>query len=376
MSTTSTQPATAAPGSAPERRRRSIRVGPQVYLVGVFIAVAVVGSLASPYFLTVRNIENIVVAASVVAVLGVAQFFVVVTRGIDLSVGSIAALATVIAAVLLRQGHGVWFTIAVTLVSCAFCGLVNGVLVVYARITPFVATLAMMSIARGVAFIVQVGTLIVISNQEFLQLFGGRSVGVPNVVLIALAVTLVAAFAMKFSPLGRRLYALGGNPEAARLSGLPVNRDTVMAYVTSGLLAGLAGLMLAGRLSQGSSLVGQGYELDSIAATVVGGTSLFGGTGDPVSTVLGALVIGMIGNIMNLMGIQSEPQLVIRGLVILLAVFLTSGRGIQRIRAGVGTLLRRTGRHTPPAPPAAEPPPAEPTDAPPAEPTDAPTPRT
>lgn len=344
--------------------------------MGVFIAVAVVGSLASPYFLTVRNIENIVVAASVVAVLGVAQFFVVVTRGIDLSVGSIAALATVIAAVLLRQGHGVWFTIAVTLVSCAFCGLVNGVLVVYARITPFVATLAMMSIARGVAFIVQVGTLIVISNQEFLQLFGGRSVGVPNVVLIALAVTLVAAFAMKFSPLGRRLYALGGNPEAARLSGLPVNRDTVMAYVTSGLLAGLAGLMLAGRLSQGSSLVGQGYELDSIAATVVGGTSLFGGTGDPVSTVLGALVIGMIGNIMNLMGIQSEPQLVIRGLVILLAVFLTSGRGIQRIRAGVGTLLRRTGRHTPPAPPAAEPPPAEPTDAPPAEPTDAPTPRT
>ncbi|WP_454296438.1 ABC transporter permease [Salana multivorans] len=364
MSTTSTQPATAAPGSASERRRRGIRVGPQVYLVGVFVAVAVVGSLASPYFLTMRNIENIVVAASVVAVLGVAQFFVVVTRGIDLSVGLIAALATVIAAVLLRQGHGVWFTIVVTLVSCAFCGLVNGVLVVYARITPFVATLAMMLIARGVAFIVQVGTLIVISNQEFLQLFGGRSAGVPNVVLIALAVTLIAAFAMKFSPLGRRLYALGGNPEAARLSGLPVNRDTVMAYVTSGLLAGLAGLMLAGRLSQGSSLVGQGYELDSIAATVVGGTSLFGGTGDPVSTVLGALVIGMIGNIMNLMGIQSEPQLVIRGIVILLAVFLTSGRGIQRIRAGLGTLLRRTGRHTPPAPPETDPPSAEPTDAP------------
>lgn len=367
MSTTSTQPTTAVPEPTPERRRRGVRIGPQVYLVGVFIAVAVVGTLASPYFLTVRNIENIVVAASVVAVLGVAQFFVVVTRGIDLSVGSIAALATVIAAVMLRQGNGVWTTIVVTVMSCAFCGLVNGVLVVYARITPFVATLAMMSIARGVAFIVQVGTLIVISNQEFLQLFGGRSAGVPNVVIIALTVTVVAAFAMKFSPLGRRLYALGGNPEAARLSGLPVNRDTLMAYVTSGLLAGLAGLMLAGRLSQGSSLVGQGYELDSIAATVVGGTSLFGGTGDPVSTVLGALVIGMIGNIMNLMGIQSEPQLVIRGIVILLAVFLTSGRGIQRIRDGIATLLRRFRRDVP----APEP---EPIDAP-VKTIDAPTPR-
>jgi ribose transport system permease protein len=142
------------------------------------------------------------------------------------------------------------------------------------------------------------------------------------------------------------MYAIGGNPEAARLSGLPVNRDTIMAYVTSGLLAGLAGLMLAGRLSQGSSLVGQGYELDSIAAAVVGGTSLFGGTGDPISTVLGALIIGMIGNIMNLVGIQSEPQLIIRGLVILLAVFLTSGHGIQRIRGGLRALLRRR-----PAPP-------------------------
>jgi ribose transport system permease protein len=156
-------------------------------------------------------------------------------------------------------------------------------------------------------------------------------------------VTLVAAFVMRFTPLGRRLYALGGNPEAARLSGLPVKRDQVMAYTTSGLLAGLAGLMLAGRLSQGSSLVGAGYELDSIAATVVGGTSLFGGTGDPISTVLGALIIGMIGNIMNLAGIQSEPQLVIRGLVILVAVFLTSGGGIQRIRAAFSK-LRRGGR--------------------------------
>lgn len=344
MSTTLTPTTARARDDAISPRRHRFRPGPQLYLALVFLAVAAVGSFTSPYFLTARNLENIVVAASVVAVLGVAQFFVVVTRGIDLSVGSVAALSTVIAAVLLRQGLGVLPTISLALLACAAAGLVNGLLVVYARITPFVTTLAMMSIARGVAFIIQVGTLIVISNQQFLQIFGGKTATVPNVVLIALAVTLVAAFVMKFSPLGRRLYALGGNPEAARLSGLPVNRDTVMAYVTAGLLAGLAGLMLAGRLSQGSSLVGQGYELDSIAAAVVGGTSLFGGTGDPISTVLGALIIGMIGNIMNLVGIQSEPQLVIRGVVILLAVFLTSGGGIRRIRQGMRTLWRRPSR--------------------------------
>ncbi|WP_225755225.1 ABC transporter permease [Actinotalea sp. Marseille-Q4924] len=327
----------------------------------MFVLVAVVGSMTSPFFFTARNLENIAVAASVVAVLGVAQFIVVVTRGIDLSVGSVAALSTVIAAVMLRQGQGVLVTVVVALLACSLAGLINGLLVVYARIAPFVATLAMLSIARGVAFLVQVGTLIVISNTTFLNLFGGRTGSVPNGVIIAVIVTVVAAFVMKFTPLGRRLYALGGNPEAARLSGLPVKRDQVMAYVTSGLLAGLAGLMLAGRLSQGSSLVGQGYELDSIAATVVGGTSLFGGTGDPISTVLGALIIGMIGNIMNLAGIQSEPQLVIRGLVILIAVFLTSGGGIQRIRDGV-TKLRARGSGAPsgdetlaaPALPAAE----------------------
>lgn len=332
--------------SANKKRSSSVasilrRVGPQGYLLGVFVLVAIIGALVSEFFFTPRNLENIVVAASVVAVLGVAQFIVVVTRGIDLSVGSIAALSTVIAAVLLKQGHGVLLTVAVVLVACSFAGLVNGVLVVFLRIAPFVATLAMLSIARGVAFLIQVGTLIVISNTRFLELFGGRTAGAPNVVLIALIVTLVAAFVMKFSPLGRRLYALGGNPEAARLSGLPVKRDQMMAYITSGLLAGLAGLMLAGRLSQGSSLIGQGYELDSIAATVVGGTSLFGGTGDPISTVLGALIIGMIGNIMNLVGIQSEPQLIIRGVVILLAVFLTSGGGVQRIRSWFATFRRR-----------------------------------
>ena len=320
------------PGMA---RRLLSRFGSQGYLVIVFLAVVVVGTITSEFFLTPRNIENIAISTAIVAVLAVAQFLVIVTRGIDLSVGSVAALSTVVVAVLLKNGQGFTVAVIAALLVCGLAGLFNGLMVVYAGITPFVATLAMLSIARGVAFLIQIGTLIVISNKSFLNVFGGETASLPNVVLIALAVTLLGAFTMKFTPFGRRLYAFGGNPEAARLSGLPVKRDQLMAYTASGLLAGLAGLMIAGRLSQGSSLVGQGYELDSIAAAVVGGTSLFGGTGDPVSTVLGALIIGMIGNIMNLEGIQSEPQLVIRGLVILVAVFFTSGKGIARVREGL-----------------------------------------
>jgi ribose transport system permease protein len=327
--------------------------GPRAFIVGlltrsyllVFLVLTMaVGTLLSPVFLTSRNIENIIVTGAVVSVLAVGQFMVIVTRGIDLSVGSVAALATVAIAILLQNGQPAPVAIVLTLAVCALVGLVNGLIVVYAGITPFIATLAMLSIARGAAFIIQVGTLIAISNTGFINVFAGKALGVPSPVIIFLVVMLIAAFVMQFTTFGRQLYAIGGNPEAARLSGLPVNRNLTAAYVVSGLLAGVAGLMLAAQLSQGSSLIGQGYELNSIAAAVVGGTSLFGGTGNPISAVIGGLIIGTISNIMNLVGIQSEPQLVILGVVILLAVFFTSGDGHRRLSRAVRRLTRSSAR--------------------------------
>ncbi|MCU1606651.1 MAG: putative D-ribose transporter permease protein [Modestobacter sp.] len=307
----------------------------------VLLLTMFIGTQVSPYFLTQGNLRNIVIAGSVVSVLAVAQFMVIVTGGIDLSVGSVAALATVVTAVLLRGGQNTWLAVLITLAVCAGVGLINGCLVVYARITPFIATLGTMSMVRGLAFLVQVGTLIVISDKAFLTVFGGATAGVPHSVVIFMIVMLVAGFVMRYTAFGRRLYAIGGNREAARLSGLPVHRDLLTAYAVAGLLAGLAGLMLAGQLSQGSSLVGQGYELDSIAAAVVGGAALMGGTGGPVTAVIGGLLIGTISNIMNLAGVQSEPQLVIKGGLILIAVFLTGGGGAQRVRAWF--LRRRRG---------------------------------
>ena len=305
----------------------------------VFLALTVVvGSVLSPFFFTTSNLNNVMLSSSIISVLAVAQFMVIVTAGIDLSVGSVSALGTVMAALLLRNDVPLPVAVVGTLAVCAAAGLINGGLIVYGRITPFIATLAMLSIARGAAYLIQTGTLIVIDNDRFLELFAGEIGPIPHPVVIFIVVTAVAAFVMRYSAYGRRLYAIGGNVEAARLSGLPVRRDLLTVYASSGFFAGLAGLMLAGQLSQGSSLVGQGYELDSIAAAVVGGTSLFGATDDTINSVVGGLIIATIGNIMNLRGIPSEPQLVIRGLLILIAVFFTSGGGGRILRA-----VRRSG---------------------------------
>jgi ribose transport system permease protein len=306
-------------------------------------AVLIIGSALSPYFLTGRNLQNIVITGSVVSVLAVGQFLVIVTAGIDLSVGAIAALATVVAAVLMRAGWSAPTAVLATLMVCALAGAINGVLVVFGRITPFIATLAMLSVAQGVAFIVQTGTLIPITDAGFLAVLNGRLLGMPVPVFLSLATMLVFAAVMRWTTFGRQLYAIGGNREAARLSGLPVTRNLLSVYALSGLLAGLAGVMLAAQLAQGSSLVASGYELSAIAAAVVGGASLFGGTGNPVLAVVGGLLIGTVENIMNLRGIQAQEQLLIKGLIILLAVFLTSGAG-----TAIGRRLRTRRRTSAP----------------------------
>jgi len=320
------------------------------YVILGMAATVIIGTLLSPYFLTSNNLRNILLTASIVSVLAVGQFLVIVTRGIDLSVGAVAAMSTVIAAALLREGMPWGLVAIIALASCTVVGLANGLSWVYAGITPFIATLGMLSIVQGLAYIIQGPALIMITNQDFLNFFNGKVLGVQNQVIFFIAVTLLFAFIMRFTTFGRQLYAIGGNPEAARLSGLPVRRNLLAAYSLSGLLAGLAGLMLAAQLTQGSSILGAGYELDAIAAAVVGGASLYGGTGNPITAVLGGLLIGIISNIMNLRNIAAQPQLIIQGALILIAVYLTSG-GASRLGRYVRTQIARRRRSTPPTPP-------------------------
>jgi ribose transport system permease protein len=322
-------------------------LGSKAYLFVVGVLVLVVGSQLSPYFLTSRNLVAVLITASVVSVIAVGQFMVIVTGGIDLSVGSVAALSSVVGALVLQHGAPFPIAVVVALIMAAVIGLVNGGLIVYGKVTPFIVTLAMLSVAQGLAYMIQTGRLVPINDQSFMSFFTGDLGPFPAPVLIALVVMLVATVIMAFRPFGRRLYALGGNPEAARLSGLPVKRDTISAYVLSSTLAGLGGLMMAAQLTEGSAIIGNGYELNSIAAVVVGGASLFGGTGGPVSAVLGGLIIAVVLNVMDLLGVEAQSQLVVKGLVILLAVLFTSGAGGKQIPRLLNLLVRRPGRATP-----------------------------
>jgi ribose transport system permease protein len=316
---------------------------PKSYLILVLLAIVVVGYYVSDDFLTLRNAENVITAASIIVVLAVGQFFVILTGGIDLSVGSILAMSTVISALTLQAGMPTGASVVFVLACCAAAGLLNGVLIVWMNIPPFIATLAMMSAVKGFSYIIQSTSLIEIRDQGFIQAFSrGVILGFRNPVLIFIIVAVVAALVAKFTTFGRSLYAIGGNPEASRLSGLPVARNLLITYTISGLLAGLAGLVAAAQLRQGSSLIGVGYELDAIAAVVVGGASLMGGKGDPLSAVIGVFILTTIINIMNLAGISSEPQLVIKGGVIIIAVFLSSAGGVQRISGFFSKHLRRT----------------------------------
>jgi ribose transport system permease protein len=307
------------------------------YLLLVLLAMILVGSMVSEQFLTSRNALNVLSFSSIIALLAVGQFFVVLTGGIDLSVGAVLALATVVAALTMQAGFGAGAAILFTLTTCAFAGLVTGVLIVYLRIPPFITTLGMMTALQGISYIIQSSSLIYIENTTFVTLLSeGSMFGIRSPVYIFVAVTILAAIVARFTVFGRGLYAIGGNREASRLSGLPVNRSLLVTYTMSGVLAGMAGLVAAAQLYQGSSLIGRGYELDAIAAVVVGGATLMGGRGDPISAVVGVFILSIIVNIMNMMGISSEPQLVIKGAVILLAVYLSSAGGVDQIARLLG----------------------------------------
>jgi ribose transport system permease protein len=323
------------------------RVLGKSYLFLVLLLIIIVGQIVSPNFLSVRNASNVVAFSSIISLLAVGQFYVILTGGIDLSVGAVLALSTVVAALLLRTDMNAILASVLTLAACGAVGLCNGLIIVWLGITPFIATLAMMSMIQGFSYIIQSSSLIEIENNLFITMFSdGHIVGLATPVVIFVIITAIASFCSRFTTFGRRLYAIGGNREAARLSGLPVSRDLLMTYVLSGLLAGLAGLLAAAQLTQGSSLIGRGYELDAIAAVVVGGASLVGGKGDPLSCVIGVFVLATIVNIMNLVGISSEPQLVIKGAVIIAAVFLSSAGGVERISNALTRLSSRDSPRT------------------------------
>ncbi|HKS53064.1 MAG TPA: ABC transporter permease [Pseudonocardiaceae bacterium] len=279
-------------------------------------------SLASNAFLSTTNLINIGVQSAVVAIIAIGMTLVIITAGIDLSVGSVAALSGVLGALLVVT-YGVAVPLAVVGGAAigALAGLVNGVLVTQAGMAPFIATLGMLSVARGLVYIVTGSVAVSGAPPEFKLLGQGRLGALPIPILALVIVALAGHFVLTRTKLGRYAYAMGSNVEAARLSGIPVKRYLSIVYIISGTLAGLAGMIAASRVNSGQPNFGIGLELDVIAATVIGGASLFGGEGTVIGTLLGALLIALIRNGSVLLDINIFYQQVIIGVIIWIAVF-------------------------------------------------------
>ncbi|MER7049185.1 ABC transporter permease/substrate-binding protein [Streptomyces jumonjinensis] len=296
------------------------------------VVLTVALSLLSDDFLTTRNLLNVGVQAAVTAVLAFGVTFVVVSAGIDLSVGSVAALsATVLAWTAASDGVPVWLAVLLAIATGVGCGLVNGALISYGGLPPFIATLAMLSVGRGLSLVISQGSPI--AFPESVSRIGDTLGGwLPVPVLVMVAMGLLTALILNRAYIGRAMYAIGGNEEAARLSGLRVARLKLLVYVLSGLFAAVAGVVLAARLGSAQPQAAQGYELDAIAAVVIGGASLAGGVGKASGTLIGALILAVLRNGLNLLSVSAFWQQVVIGVVIALAVLLDAARR----RAGTG----------------------------------------
>jgi ribose/xylose/arabinose/galactoside ABC-type transport system permease subunit len=335
--------------AAPEARRVGqilrqllLRGGPLIAL----ILLAAYLSFASPHFFTVSNLINVSRQTSITAILAVGQTLVILSAGIDLSVASIAALSASVSAVLMTQQVefagltigpiNFWLGLLIALLVGTLAGFINGTIITRGRIPDFIATLGTLATFRGIALLVT-GGLPVPSHltatalggylpDQLIWLGGGDIFGVPVAALIAVGIGVLGWFILRYTALGRAIFAVGGNREAARVSGINIDRTKVVTYTLAGFMAGVAGIVLTGRLNSANALMADGEELRSIASVVIGGTNLFGGEGGAVGSLIGALIMGVLGNGLNLLNVSAFWQRVIQGLVIILVVVFDQWR--------------------------------------------------
>ena len=322
QATTRARSGRSSPGTIVAGRLGEVR---HLGLVAALVILAIVGLVTRPEnFATSSNFVSILALASTIGVITVGMTFVIIGGGIDLSVGAVMALASVWATTLATQQYGPIVMIICAVLVGTGAGLVNGFLISYGRMVPFIATLAMLVAARGLAQRMsnQRTQLVQPDNSFIVNLSTTRMFGLPLLVYVFALVVLVGWVVLNRTTFGRRTYAVGGNPEAARLAGIDVRKHTVMLYALSGLCCGIAAVLIMARTTTGSSTHGDLYELDAIAAVIIGGTLLSGGRGTIIGSILGLLIFTVITNLFILNGLNTADQLVAKGLIIVVAVLL------------------------------------------------------
>ena len=294
----------------------------QMVLIIILIAICVVWAIMTPSFLTVSNITNVIRQVSYTAIAAVGMTMVIIIGEIDLSAGSLIAVAGLVATYVFKTTSSVILAIVAAMALSAVVGIINGVLVTKGKLPGFIATLAAMTILRGLAYIVTKGNPIAVSDKKFLAMGTGYVGIIPIPVIIMVIVVLLGIFLTNNTRFGRYIYAVGGNIEASKWSGLNVDRVKILVFLILGLLTGLSGLIVAARLGSGQPSAGQNFEMDCITAAVVGGTSMAGGKGTILGTVVGALIIGVLSNGMTLLDVNTYWQQVIKGIIIVVAVLI------------------------------------------------------
>ena len=306
-------------------KKKKINILHNKPLIGLIIF-SIVVTFLNPRFLSTANILNVLRQTSINAIIAAGMTFVILTGGIDLSVGSVLALCGAISASLLAAGSSAFVAILVPLALGAVFGMASGMFISFGKLQAFITTLVTMTLLRGATLVFTEGMPISIGFEKNTALFdmigAGTILGIPTPIYIMLAVYGVSYYVLNHTKFGRYVYAVGGNEEATRLSGINVDKVKVKVYAISGLLSALAGIIVTARLFSAQPTAGTGYELDAIAAVVLGGTSLAGGIGRITGTITGALIIGVLSNALNLLNVSSYYQMMIKALVILVAVLM------------------------------------------------------
>ena len=289
----------------------------------IFLVIFLVLSIANQAFFTPSNLLNILKQASTVAVIAIGQTLCLITGGMDLSSGSIMALAGVTSAMFgLADKTNMPAAFLTAILVGMLCGFINGLIVSKGRVPAFIATLGMQQAARGMALLVTNATPVFGLSAAYIFMGSGKVLGIPMLVIIMVAVVIVTAFILNKTKFGRHVYAVGGNEQSAHVSGIRVQRVKLIVYTAAGALAGLGGIMLAGRIQSGTPTMGEGYELDAIAGAVIGGVSTSGGVGTIYGAVIGSLLMAMISNGLDLMNVSAYYQQIIKGIIFVLAVLL------------------------------------------------------
>jgi ribose transport system permease protein len=329
----------AAPSEAKQNRLLGSEAWQKLLAFASLILLLIYFSFASPAFMQTDNMINILQATAVNGVLAIASTFVIITAGIDLSVGTLMTFCAVMAGVFLTYwGLPMWIGVLAAIATGTLSGVTSGSLVAKLKIPPFIATLGMMLVLKGLSLVVSADKPIYFNDTpNFYMISQDSLIGyvlpglpIPNAALILFVLAIVAWIILSRTALGRYTFAIGSNEEAVRLSGVNVNRWKIAIYGLDGAICGVAGLLLASRINSAQPALGQGYELDAIAAVVIGGTSLSGGTGTILGTIIGAFIISVLTNGLRILSVAQEWQFVVTGVIIILAVY---GDNLRRKRA-------------------------------------------